>query len=49
MINIKIGLIGYGDGGEIVKKNNYLSYSFFIRNGYEIYSEDIKCWTLVKC
>ena len=32
----------------VVKKNNSLSYSFFIRNSYSLYSEDTEFWTLVK-
>ena len=32
----------------IVKKNNYSSYLFFIRNSYSIFSEDAECWTLIK-
>ena len=32
----------------VVKKNNYLSYLFFIRNNYSLFSENAEFWTLVK-
>ena len=32
----------------VVKKNNSLSYLFFIRNKYSLVSEDAEFWTLVK-
>lgn len=32
----------------VVKKNNSLSYSFFIRNSYSLFSENAEFWTLVK-
>ena len=32
----------------VVKKNNHLSYLFFIRNSYSLFSENAEFWTLVK-
>ena len=32
----------------VVKKNNHLSYSFFIRNSYSLFSENAEFWILIK-
>ena len=32
----------------VVKKSNYPSYLFFLRNSYCLFSEDAEFWTLVK-